>query len=435
MNNWKDAYLADVASEVTVGHVGPMANQYQSEGVPFLRSLNVEPYRINESELKFIDTTFHSKLKKSALSPGDVVVVRTGRPGACAVIPDWLPSANCSDLVIIRPGDQLDSRFAMYYINTAASAHVAAHLVGAVQQHFNVASAKQIRLHLPPLPEQRAIADVLGAMDDKIELNRKMNATLDELARTIFRSWFVDFDPVRAKMESREPFGMDAATAALFPDRLVNSPLGPIPEGWGTGSFTTLAKVIGGGTPKTSMEEYWNGEIPWFAMADLPSSGSPFVIDTEKKITPTGEAKSSAKRIPKDSTILTARGTVGESVIAGVEMAFNQSCYAIRPASNDIGPYTLFLLTRSQVDTLRSRAHGSVFSTITRSTLDSLLIPVPDREIFGALETTIAPFFEMMLANSKESATLADLRDTLLPELISGRIRVPDAEKLAGEVI
>jgi type I restriction enzyme S subunit len=365
-----------------------MANEYVAEGIPFLRSLNVEPFAINPTDIEYISQEFHERLKKSSLHPGDVIVVRTGRTGACAVIPEWLPEANCSDLVIIRPGENLNPRFLMYYLNSAAIGHINAHLVGAVQQHFNVASAKQILLHLPSLAEQEAIAEMLGALDDKIELNRKMNATLDELARTIFRSWFVNFDPVCPKKEGREPFGMDAETSALFPDRLVESSLGPIPDGWEVERFTTLARVLGGGTPKTSVEEYWSGDIdiPWFAMADLPNTGSQFVIETEKQISAAGESRSSAKRVSKHSTILTARGTVGETVLAGVDMAFNQSCYGLQPANDAIGQFTLFLLTRSQVDTLRARAHGSVFATITRSTLDSLMISVPNSQIFSAFE-------------------------------------------------
>jgi type I restriction enzyme, S subunit len=214
--NWPQVRLADVAADVTVGHVGPMASEYVDEGIPFLRSQNVERLRINLADVKFITSEFHAKLRKSALSPGDVVIVRTGKPGACAVMPESLPVSNCSDLVIVRPGPNLDSRFLAYYINSRAAYEVSAYQVGAVQQHFNVESARNLRLNLPKLSEQQSIADILGTLDDKIELNRRMNETLEAMARAIFKSWFVDFDPVRAKAEGRQPFGMDAATAALF---------------------------------------------------------------------------------------------------------------------------------------------------------------------------------------------------------------------------
>ena len=126
-------HLEDVANEITVGHVGSMANEYVEKGIPFLRSLNVLPYQIETSEVKFISSTFHSKLKKSTLQPGDVVIVRTGKPGTCAVIPDSLPIANCSDLVVVRCGPHLRPKFLAYWVNTIASEHVASHIVGAVQ--------------------------------------------------------------------------------------------------------------------------------------------------------------------------------------------------------------------------------------------------------------------------------------------------------------
>ena len=152
--SWREVQLGDVAAELTVGHVGPMTSEYIPSGVPFLRSQNVVPFRIVMEDIKFISTGFHDRLRKSALSPGDVVIVRTGKPGAAAVIPETLLVANCSDLVIVRPGANLDSRFLAYYVNSAAAHHVSSHLVGAVQQHFNVGAARS--LHAAPSPSSRA---------------------------------------------------------------------------------------------------------------------------------------------------------------------------------------------------------------------------------------------------------------------------------------
>src|SRR5579871_5295608 len=121
---WREVALEDVAREITVGYVGPMASEYVGDGVPFLRSQNVDPLRINTDDLKYISDEFHARIAKSRLSPGDVVIVRTGKPGACAVIPPWLKDANCSDLVIVRCGEHIDSRFLAYYVNTAAAHHV-----------------------------------------------------------------------------------------------------------------------------------------------------------------------------------------------------------------------------------------------------------------------------------------------------------------------
>ena len=211
-SDWHDVLLEDVSNDITVGYVGPMTSEYVPSGVPFLRSKNVERFGLDWNDMKYISRAFHDRLRKSALRPGDVVIVRTGKPGAAAIIPETLPEANCSDVVIVRPGPHLDARFVVYYLNSLATHHIDSHLVGAVQQHFNVASARRLRLRLPGIREQRTIAHILGTLDDKIELNRRMNETLEAMARALFKSWFVDFDPVRARMEGRKPAGMDKAT-------------------------------------------------------------------------------------------------------------------------------------------------------------------------------------------------------------------------------
>jgi type I restriction enzyme S subunit len=173
--------LGDIA-DLTVGHVGPMRERYVSDGVPFLRSTNIRPFQIDLDDVKYIDADFHLQLGKSSLRPGDVVVVRTGRPGAAAVLPDSLPEANCSDLVVIRPLPGNDSRFIAYYINGAAQGFVASRLVGAVQQHFNIGAAREMPIPRLPFDRQRAIADALGVLDDLIDTNRGLAAVCEDLA-------------------------------------------------------------------------------------------------------------------------------------------------------------------------------------------------------------------------------------------------------------
>lgn len=243
---WEDVLLNEVSEDITVGHVGPMVDQYMVAGVPFLRSLNVEPFRINTTDLKYISADFHQRLKKSALRPGDVVIVRTGKPGSCAVIPDWLSDANCSDLVVVRPGPRVRPHYVSYVVNSTAGHHIDAHTVGAVQQHFNVASARQIRFRLPSLVEQDRILRVLQALDDKIDLNRRMNGTLEAMARSIFKDWFVDFGPTRAKIERRAPY-LAPELWALFPDRLDDDGR---PKGWKHEAVLDQANWINGAAYK-----------------------------------------------------------------------------------------------------------------------------------------------------------------------------------------
>lgn len=427
---WEEVTLESVAEDITVGHVGPMADQYVDVGVPFLRSLNVEPFRINTTDLKKISRDFHERLRKSALKPGDIVIVRTGKPGACSVIPDWLPEANCSDVVVVRAGTKVRPAYISYVVNSSAAHHIDAHTVGAVQQHFNVGSARQIRFRLPSIAEQDRILAVLGALDDKIALNRRMNETLEAMARAIFKDWFVDFGPTRAKQEGRAPY-LAPDIWSLFPDRLDDEGR---PEGWETKTLSRFFLIIGGGTPKTSVKEYWGGEIPWFSVVDTPDDGSVYVHETEKSITRRGLDESSARLVTAGTTIISARGTVGNLAIAARDMAFNQSCYALR-GQDGVGETFVFLAAQQMVSQLQMLAHGSVFSTITRQTFDALTMPMAPSPVLSAFEETVRCLFARAKANGAESRTLAQLRDLLLPKLMSGEVRVNDAEKTIGEAI
>lgn len=299
---------------------------------------------------------------------------------------------------------------------------------GSVQDNINLQTLGRLGLIIPEQVEQRAIAHILGALDDKIELNRRRNETLEAMARALFKDWFVDFGPVRAKMEGREPY-LPADIWQLFPDRLDGEGK---PEGWDTHPISKLLTIIGGGTPKTSIDEYWHGEIPWFSVVDTPNTGDVFVVTTEKSITDTGLQNSSARLIPKGTTIITARGTVGNIAISGREMAFNQSCYGLC-GMGGVGNYFVYLTVKNMVDQLKSMAHGSVFSTITRQTFEAIQRPKPAVTILHAFEASVSPWFEVIFLNVKEYRTLTQLRDTLLPKLISGELRVKDAERFIKE--
>lgn len=454
-SEWQDVFLEEVADEITVGFVGSMTSEYVKEGIPFLRSKNIEPLRVNKDDLKFITDAFHRKINKSKLNPGDVVIVRTGKPGSCVVIPDWLKNANCSDLVIVRCSEKINNHFLAYYINTAATGHIAAHLVGAVQQHFNVGSARTLKIRLPPLAEQKAIAHILGSLDDKIELNRQMNATLEAMAQALFKSWFVDFDPVidnalasgnpipdelEAKAAARQALGdarkpLPEDIRSLFLNAFVfTEEIGWIPEGWVIRSLESLITLIGGGTPKTSIEAYWNGDIPWFSVVDAPNPSDVFVIETEKHITRLGVEKSSTKILPIGTTIISARGTVGKCAMVATPMAMNQSCYGIRGIdgiSDTFIYYSIYL----QVTDLQQKSHGSIFSTITRDTFKSIQMPFSNAPLTVAFDQIVKPYFDKILANSIQAKALTNLRDTLLPKLLSGELRIPEAERLVEESV
>jgi type I restriction enzyme S subunit len=420
--SWPEVTLEDVAADVTVGFVGPMAHEYVESGIPFLRSLNVEPFRINTNDLKYIGPSFHQKIRKSALTPGDVVIVRTGKPGACAVVPEWLPDANCSDLVVVRPGPTVSSRYLSYVVNSVASHHVEAFTVGAVQQHFNVGAARKIRFRLPPPLEQDRIVALLGALDDKIELNRRMNETLEAMARAIFQDWFVAFGPTRAKMEGRPPY-LAPDLWSLFPDRLDAEGK---PEGWAAGPLSSLA-VLGREivTPASFPEELFDHySIPAFDAGREPVRESGAGILSNKTLV-TPDAVLLSKLNPDIPRVWLVDTDAGVRSICSTEFLVLSPLVETNRALLycTLADPGFKKRLEAQV-TGTSKSHQRVKPQSVLSTEIMLAEPV----ITAAFGEIAKPLLDRALANLRESRTLAATRDLLLPRLMSGALRVKDAE-------
>lgn len=427
--NWPEVQLEDVADEITVGYVGPMADEYRTTGVPFFRSLNIKPFRIETEDLKFISPEFHHRIRKSRLKPGDVVIIRTGDPGTATVVPDAFIDANCSDLVIVRPSKELNPHFLAYYINAVAHHQISAQIVGAVQQHFNVGSAKQLTLTLPPRAEQNAIADVLRVFDRKLELTRRMNRTLEELTSALFRAWFVDFDPVVSKAAGRAPFALKTELAALFPADFHDSELGPIPKGWKTQPIGDAVKVVGGSTPSTNEPKYWGGDIAWLTPRDLAALSDPIVLSTERQITPAGLECIGSGLLPVGTVLLSSRAPIGYTAIAEIPLAVNQGFIAI-VCDGPLPNHYVIEWLRENMDTIEAHANGTTFMEISKKNFRPIPALVPPPEVLAKFSAVVGPWWRQIVHNVRETRTLAALRDTLLPKLLSGEVRVRQAEKL-----
>jgi len=303
----------------------------------------------------------------------------------------------------------------MYFVNSSASAHIAAHLVGAVQQHFNVGSAKRMKILLPPIEEQRAIANILGTLDDKIELNRQMNQTLDELARTIFRSWFVDFDPVRAKAEGREPEGMDAETAALFPARFADSAFGPIPEGWEWHPLDEIGTFLNGLALQKYPPRRDGSDLPVVKIAQLRANSTAGADAANEDVPP-------QYHVQDGDFLFSWSGSLLAAIWSGGIGALNQHLFKV--SSDEFPQWFVFHWVREHLDHFRSVAadKATTMGHINRHHLSATMCAIPSQEVLCAADGAIAPLIGLALNNALESRTLAELRDTLLPELLSGRL-------------
>ena len=286
----------------------------------------------------------------------------------------------------------------------------------------------QIEVPLLDLAHQESIGGVLRNLDLKIATNNALSKTLEDIAQTIFKSWFIDFDPVKAKIAGEKPRGMDAATAALFPDSMEESEIGLVPKGWEILQSTDLFSVLSGGTPKTSNEAYWNGDIPWFSVVDAPDSGGCFFIKTTKTITKKGLDNSAAKLVRPGVTVISARGTLGKTAIVAIPSTFNQSCYGIE---GKYGDFFTYLLLQNQIARLQNISHGGMFDTITRDTFSAIKVAKPQTELMANFESLVSPIFLEIRSLQFQSDNLATIRDSLLPRLISGELQIPE-EMLAS---
>jgi type I restriction enzyme S subunit len=330
---------------------------------------------------------------------------------------------------------KLHGRYLFYCLRGEPSrTDLLARATGTTVQGIRQSELRRVGIPLRPLPEQKRIAHILGTLDDKIDLNRRMNATLEGISRAIFKSWFVDFDPVRQKAAGQQPVGMDAQTAALFPDSFEDSEIGEVPKGWTVGSILEQASLLSGGTPKTDEPSYWGGAISWASAKDVSQCGDSFLAITERTITDQGVENSATKILPAKTTVVVSRGaTTGRMAMLANEMAINQTCYGLHSTINT--PFALYCHTQSFVDRLVNAAHGSVFDTITTRTFETMPVLLAPSNLLSAFESSVTGLFGRVRCNILQTRTLAALRDTVLPKLLSGEIRVPEAEQAVEEAI
>jgi type I restriction enzyme S subunit len=325
-------------------------------------------------------------------------------------------------MVIRAKQDRLFPKFLYQFLTSSEITKWLQHLAESRSGTFPQITFDQVatlELPLPPLAEQKAIAAVLGALDDKIELNRRMNATLEAMARALFQSWFVDFDPVRAKLDGRPAAALDPATAALFPEHLEDSPLGHIPKGWKAGTVIEgFNLTMGQSPPGDTYNEEGNG-VPFYQ--GRTDFGFRFPTRRIYCSAPTRYAK------PGD-TLVSVRAPVGDINMANEECCIGRGVAAVRHKSGATS-FTYHSMANLYPDFARFEAEGTVFGSINKDSFEKLRFVIPPDEIVAAYERQAGPLDEQIRILENQSRTLATLRDTLLPRLLSGELSVPATDK------
>jgi len=397
------------------------------DGYPYVAIPQIKDGRLNLASARRISREHYAEwTRKTRPQEDDVIVVRRCSSGDTAVVPRELECALGQNLVLLRAdGTRILPEYLRWLLRGPqwwGQVHTYIN-VGAVFDSLRCRDIPHFTLPVPPRPEQKAIARVLGAFDDKIELNRRMNETLEATARAIFKSWFVDFDPVHAKAASRAPKGLDPATAALFPDSFEDSPLGEIPKGWSGGTLADEFGLTMGQSPPGSTYNEGGDGLPFFQGRRDFGFRYP-----ERRVYCTAPTRLAE---PGDA-LVTVRAPVGDVNMASDRCCVGRGVAAVQHRSGSRS-YTYYAMQSLRERFGHFEAEGTVFGSISKSDFAGLDFIRPSARLVQAYETAAFPLDQQIENLVLESRTLAATRDALLPKLLSGELRVKDAEHFAKE--
>ena len=420
-NGWRETTVGVLCDEgVLHTQTGPFGSQlhsydYVPSGVPVVPTEGIGRRRLLTEGIPEVAEETAARLSKHRLKAGDILFARRGvqATGLSAIVTSRQEGWLCgTGAILLRITDEaIDPEFLSFLLSAEESVlWLKQHAVGAVMPNLNEGVIRQIPLTLPPLAEQKAIAAVLGALDDKIELNRRMNATLEAMARALFQSWFVDFDPVRAKLDGRPPAVLDPATAALFPAHFDHKAEGVVPAGW---RATSLGEVIeisdSKRIPLSGRErEARQGQYPYHGAASVMDYVDDFLFDGIYAL------------MGEDGSVINQDGTPVLQYVWG-KFWVNNHAHVLRGKN---GISTEHLLLHLKGSNIAPFVNGAVQPKLNQGNMNRIPFMLPPPEIGQAFAKTIEPLFAQIRANTDQSRTLATLRDTLLPKLLSGELSV-----------
>lgn len=376
--------------------------------------------------------TYLERIKRVEPCFGDLVYSREGTYfGIAAEVPKGIKVCLGQRMVLIRPDkERVNHIFLKYWLNSPqVFGHIHGFRDGTVAERLNLPVIRGLAIALPPLSVQCAIAESLSALDDRISLLRETNITLEGVAQTLFKSWFVDFDPVRAKIEGRVPEGMDEATAALFPDGFEGAELAAVPRGWTERSMADVSTVGIGKTPPRK-EPQWFSEDPsdirWVSIRDMGAIGV-YAAATSEFLTRDGVERFNVRRVPDNTVLMSFKMTIGRVAISDGEMTTNEAIAHFKLASDAQLTAEFIYLHLKQFDFSTLSSTSSIADAVNSKTVREIPILVPSPAVVAVFQSQVGALFASLKNMERQAQCLAQLRDTLLPRLISGQLRLPEA--------
>lgn len=401
MKNWKTYKLAELCEDISYGYTESATQE--NIGPKFLRITDIQNYFINWSDVPYCPITKenHARYK---LEIGDIVIARTGATtGVTSIFRDRnIDAVYASYLIRYKINKKVADPFYIGHVLKSPlwQSHVGSIIGGSAQPGANAKQFGSFEFQLPELKTQSQIASILSSLDNKIELNLQMNQTLEAMAQAIFKEWFVEF---RFPGSSRKPAN-------------------GLPKGWRMGTVSEIYKTTSGGTPSRAKDDYYqNGTIKWVKSKELNGG---FIFDTEEKITEEAVKNSSAKKLPRHSVLIAMYGaTVGEYGVLSSEATCNQAICSIIP--NDDYPYSYIMeYIKINKDKIIDQASGSAQQNISQALIQRQEILIPPSEIVKSFHQIVGNLFEKIEGNLFANQVLSQVRDSLLPKLMTGKIQV-----------
>ena len=456
-SDWDLVSINNLAERVSVGHVGPTSEFFceSDEGVPLVRSQNVRPGKLTLTDVKYITYDFHEKLKKSNIKGGDILVVRVGQNrGDCCIVPYDIGELNCANVVLIKP-NRIIPKFLELFLRSPMGQHKLLSIsTGSAQEVLNTKSIAELLIPVPPLSEQKAIAHILGSLDDKIELNRQMNETLEAMAQALFKSWFVDFDPVidnalaagnaipdefakRAEQRKTIEKKNNSDIHGLFPDEFeFTEEMGWIPKGWQELQIKDIAKVVKGKSYKSS--ELAESQTALVTLKSFKRGGG-YRLDGLKEYT--GKYKEEQEVKAGDLVIAYTDVTQAADLIGKPAMVIDDIRYKHLVISLDVAvvrpeidsqKYYLYGLAQTEAFQSHNYSHstGTTVLHLSKNAVPDYYLCLPSENLLRGFTKIVEPLFTSVNNNIGEIRNLEKLRDTLLPKLMSGELRITDATSM-----
>lgn len=403
-------------------------SELSTSGIPFARAGNIDGGFHFEDADRFPEADL-AKVGDKISRPGDVVFTSKGTVGRIAYVRPTTPRFVYSpQLCYWRSLDRdvVDDRWLYYWMSGAQFRTQMGGVKGQTDMadYVSLTDQRRMEITLPPIGVQRAIAAVLAALDDKAEHNRRTARALERLAQAVFRAWFVDFEPVKAKAEGAPSFpSMPQSVFDALPTGLVDSDIGPVPEGWEVREIGDVVQVKGGGTPSTKNPEYWDAGVHcWATPKDMSRISHPVLLDTERRITDVGLDSISSGLLPVGTVLMSSRAPVGYLAIAGIPTAINQGFIAMI-CDGALPPVYVLNWAFTSMETIKTHASGTTFPEVSKSTFRRLPVVQPSANVVAAYQEVADPLFELLTTCIREGERLATVRDYLLPGLLSGALR------------